>query len=124
MKCPRCKSDYYSKNGFHNRKQKYICKECGRQWLGEKSDRGYPQPVRELCVKMYCNGLEAKAIGRYTGISYNTIINWVKQAKSTGKMSLDMVDDPETTEADQSSHFITSLYSQKNPPPRSSPSGH
>ncbi|NJN48549.1 MAG: IS1 family transposase [Alkalinema sp. RL_2_19] len=121
MKCPRCGSDYYSKNGFHKQKQKYICKDCGRQWLGQQSDRGYPAPVRELCMKMYGNGLTAKAIGQYTGISYNTIINWIKQAKSTGEFGLQAVDDPESTEADQPRHFITSLYRQTFSPSRSAP---
>jgi hypothetical protein len=101
MKCPRCQSNHYSKNGLHKGKQKYICKSCGRQWLGDRGSRGYPQPVRDLCLKMHRNGLEAKAIGQYTGISYNTIINWVNQSNAA---------DPSDTIADDSAqNFITSL---------------
>jgi transposase-like protein len=31
---------------------------------------------------MYQNGLGSRSIERYTGISHNTIINWVRQAQS------------------------------------------
>jgi transposase-like protein len=81
MKCPRCESLKFSKNGLHRGKQKYICKACGRQWLYPVSDRGYPDPIRALCVRMHLNGLDAKQIERYTGISHNTILNWVKQSQ-------------------------------------------
>lgn len=113
MKCPRCKSTSYSKNGFHKGKQKYICKHCGRQWVKEQQPRGYPQPVRNLCVKMYHNGLEAKEIGQYTGISYNTITNWIKQAKAAGETVEKLVDAADSTEDDRRQHFITSLYREK-----------
>jgi transposase-like protein len=106
MKCLRCQSDDYSKNGFHKGKQKYICKRCGRQWLGDRGSRGYPQPVRDLCLKMHRNGLEAKAIGQYTGISYNTIINWVNQANAAARS--------ENTEDESPQNFITSLPHPKN----------
>jgi AcrR family transcriptional regulator len=33
MKCPQCDSLNISKNGFRHEKQRYICKDCGRQFL-------------------------------------------------------------------------------------------
>jgi len=33
MKCPRCNSEKLSKNGRRHGKQRYLCKECGRQFL-------------------------------------------------------------------------------------------
>jgi AcrR family transcriptional regulator len=33
MKCPRCHSLQLSKNGHRHGKQRYICKDCGRQFL-------------------------------------------------------------------------------------------
>ena len=33
MKCPRCDSEKLSKNGHRHGKQRYLCKECGRQFL-------------------------------------------------------------------------------------------
>jgi transposase-like protein len=105
MKCLRCQSDDFSKNGFHQGRQKYICKSCGRQWLDDRRPRGYPQPVRDLCLTMHRNGLDAKVIGQYTGISYNTIINWVKQSQQAAIES----DGSELDEATDRQDFITSL---------------
>ncbi|MHC5599701.1 MAG: IS1/IS1595 family N-terminal zinc-binding domain-containing protein [Nostoc sp.] len=33
MKCPRCESTLYRKNGRRNNKQNYLCKNCGKQFL-------------------------------------------------------------------------------------------
>ncbi|MBN3895023.1 MAG: NYN domain-containing protein [Nostoc sp. NOS(2021)] len=33
MKCPRCESTSYRKNGRRNDKQNYLCKNCGKQFL-------------------------------------------------------------------------------------------
>ncbi|MEH2329764.1 IS1/IS1595 family N-terminal zinc-binding domain-containing protein [Nostoc sp.] len=33
MKCPRCESTSYHKNGRRNDKQNYLCKNCGKQFL-------------------------------------------------------------------------------------------
>ena len=39
---------------------------------------GYPQSVKENCLKMYVNGLGFRAIERVSGVNHNTIIRWVK----------------------------------------------
>lgn len=31
--CPKCASGEISKNGYRHRKQSYLCKECGKQFL-------------------------------------------------------------------------------------------
>lgn len=31
-RCPACNSTNYEKKGFRNEKQRYICKDCGRNW--------------------------------------------------------------------------------------------
>ncbi|MBC6432926.1 NYN domain-containing protein [Nostoc sp. HG1] len=33
MKCPRCESTLYRKNGRRNDKQNYLCKNCGKQFI-------------------------------------------------------------------------------------------
>lgn len=33
MKCPKCDSTSYRKNGRHNGRQRYLCKSCGKQFL-------------------------------------------------------------------------------------------
>ncbi|GBO54551.1 transcriptional regulator, TetR family [Pseudanabaena sp. lw0831] len=39
MKCPHCHSSCLSKNGHRHNKQRYLCKDCGRQFL--ERDREY-----------------------------------------------------------------------------------
>lgn len=33
MKCPHCRSEKLSKNGYRRQKQCYLCKECGKQFV-------------------------------------------------------------------------------------------
>ena len=35
IKCPECNSVHYEKKGFRNQKQRYICKDCGRNWTSD-----------------------------------------------------------------------------------------
>jgi hypothetical protein len=41
MKCPRCESTLYRKNGRRNDKQNYLCKNCGKQFL----EPAFPSPL-------------------------------------------------------------------------------
>ena len=47
MKCPRCESTSYRKNGRRGNKQCYLCKECGRQFTEDNSS----QPIIEPEIK-------------------------------------------------------------------------
>jgi transposase-like protein len=80
MKCPKCESTQISKNGHHRGKQNYICKQCGRQFVESYELRGYSNDAKRICLRMRANGMGYRAIERETGISHNTIINWVKEA--------------------------------------------
>ncbi|KST65803.1 TetR family transcriptional regulator [Mastigocoleus testarum BC008] len=81
MKCPHCKSERISKNGHRHNKQRYICKECGKQFSGNYSPKGYPEEVKQRCLGLYRGGMGFRAIEKKTGVSHNTVINWVKQIK-------------------------------------------
>ncbi len=82
MKCPRCNSTKINKNGHHHGKQNYICKQCNRQFVEFYNSRGYSEDARQICLHMYASGVGFRAIERATGISHNTIINWLKQANT------------------------------------------
>ncbi len=83
MKCPHCESTQTSKNGHRRAKQNYLCKHCGRQFLESYSPKGYSDDAKKICLKMYLNGMGFRAIARVTGISHNTVINWVKQSENS-----------------------------------------
>ena len=49
-KCPKCQSEEVVKNGHvHNSKQRYICKQCGRQFVEAPQNK----PVRELLYYLW-----------------------------------------------------------------------
>ncbi len=80
MICPDCQSDRIAKNGHHQGKQRHICRECKRQFMGDYVDRGYPPETRQQCLDLHQQGLSFRAIERQTGVNHNTVINWVKKS--------------------------------------------
>ena len=79
MQCPKCKSSQNKKNGFRRGKQSYKCKDCGCQYVENPISRGYTSQVKQICLKMYLNGMGFRAIARVREIDHSTIINWVRQ---------------------------------------------
>ncbi len=87
-------------------KQSYRCHECGHQFVESPNPKAYHPEVKQLCLKMYFNGIGLTAIARVTQINHATIINWVKQA------SVELSDEPldteipEITEIDELQTFV------------------
>ena len=104
--CPRCNSSEYKKNGFRRGKQSYLCKQCGRQFIDNPISSGYHDSIKELCLKMYLNGLGFRAIARIMNICHSTIIEWVK--KVAQNLSPEIMDEeiPEITEIDELQTFV------------------
>ena len=80
MICPECKSENVAKNGHRHGKQRYVCRGCGKQFGSEASPRGYPSEIRQKCLELHQQGIGFRAIERQTGVSHNTVINWVRAA--------------------------------------------
>jgi transposase-like protein len=80
MICPDCQSTNIKKNGLKRGKQNHICSDCDRQFISVYSERGYPQDVKKRCLHLYLEGNGFRRIERLTGVSHNTVINWVKDA--------------------------------------------
>ncbi|MBW4693413.1 MAG: hypothetical protein KME27_16810 [Lyngbya sp. HA4199-MV5] len=98
MKCPVCRSDQIIKNGRRGAKQSYRCKECGRQFVESYASRGYSRDAKQICLNLYRSGMGFRAIERATGISHNTVINWVRQEEP---VSVDVAEPTETTELEE-----------------------
>jgi AcrR family transcriptional regulator len=79
MMCVNCASDRVAKNGHRHGKQRYICKACGKQFTDEYTQRGYPPEVKQQCLALHQQGMSFRQIERETGVSHNTVINWVAQ---------------------------------------------
>jgi AcrR family transcriptional regulator/transposase-like protein len=80
MMCAKCGSDRVAKNGHRHDKQRYICKDCGKQFAQEYSIRGYPPQIKQQCLELHQQGMSFREIERQTGVSHNTVINWVRQS--------------------------------------------
>jgi transposase-like protein len=107
MSCPKCQSSQTKKNGFRRGKQCHLCKDCGYQFVENPTPQGYHPAVKELCIKMYLNGMGFRGIARVTQIPHSTIITWVKLA--TENVSDDLSADeeiPEITEIDELQTFV------------------
>jgi AcrR family transcriptional regulator/transposase-like protein len=86
MICPDCQSDRVAKNGRQQGKQRYICRECGRQFLDRYTQRGYPLEIRQRCLDLHAQGISFREIERQTGVDCNTVINWVKSLESKSEV--------------------------------------
>jgi transposase-like protein/AcrR family transcriptional regulator len=82
MICPDCQSDRVAKNGRQQGKQRYVCRGCGRQFVDRYAERGYPLKIRQKCLDLHQQGVSFREIERSTGVSHNTVINWVKDVQS------------------------------------------
>jgi transposase-like protein len=81
IKCPKCSSQIYVKNGFNYSKQRYLCKDCGCMYTSFEP-RGYPQTLRQECIEWYLEGSSMRSIIRRLNINIATVINWIrKEAK-------------------------------------------
>src|SRR4028119_284333 len=101
MECPECHGSHIRKNGHRQQKQNYICVSCGRQFLEQYESRGYSQDVKQLCLKMYLNGMGIRGISRVTEISHVTILNWIKQSGAHVPDSYDPKQIPQVGELDE-----------------------
>ncbi len=82
MICVKCGSDRVAKNGHRHDKQRYICKDCGKQFAEKYSIRGYPPKIKQQCLELHQQGISFREIERQTGVSHNTVINWVRQSST------------------------------------------
>ena len=70
MNCPACKSQKIIKNGsIHNGKQKFCCKDCGRQFVENPQNKIIPKTTWDLVDKLLLEKIPIAGISRVTGIS-------------------------------------------------------
>jgi transposase-like protein/AcrR family transcriptional regulator len=81
MKCPHCHSEHVSRNGHRHGKQRYLCKDCHKQFPDTYTAQGYSEEIKQHCLDLHKQGMGFREIERTTGISHNTVIHWVKQNK-------------------------------------------
>ena len=106
MKCPQCHSTQTAKNGHRRGRQCHKCKQCGRQFLEAYHPRRYSDEVKQLCIKMYLNGMGLRGIQRVTEIHHTTIMRWIRQAGVSLPDAPESREIPEVTELDELQTFV------------------
>ena len=79
MKCPKCGSEEYCKDGIVKGRQRFKCKKCIYRYTVEKKSDIKSIEIRRLAFEMYLEGLGFRAIGRILKISYVTVFQWIKK---------------------------------------------
>jgi insertion element IS1 protein InsB len=79
--CPRCSSASIVKNGkTAQRKQRFLCKDCRRQFIRDYANLGCVGAVRDLVVPLMINGAGIRDIERILFLSANTILKTLREA--------------------------------------------
>lgn len=77
MRCRKCGSEAFVKNGFMAGAQRYKCKKCGFQFTRE-TPHGKPIKDKFLALILYLSGLSMSAIGKIIGVSTQSIMRWIR----------------------------------------------
>ena len=75
MRCGKCGSTNNVKAGFNHGKQRYKCKDCGRQFT-QSGDKNATK--RAFALYLYVVGLSMNAIARMFGVEPSTVLYWVR----------------------------------------------
>jgi transposase-like protein len=76
MRCPKCGNEHCVKAGFNHNRQRYKCKNCGRQ-ITQIKDKNATKKV--FALYLYVIGLSMNAIGRMLKVEPSTILYWVRK---------------------------------------------
>jgi insertion element IS1 protein InsB len=111
--CPHCFSFNLKKNGkTGNKKQKYQCKDCRRQFITDYTYQGCRPFIRSLILKMTLNSSGIRDISRVLAISVNTVLKEIRRAAA----KLPVLRPPvkaQTVELDEFWSFVGSKLNQR-----------
>ena len=80
MTCARCQSDNTMKYGrTHDGKQRYRCRDCGRQFVDNPTRQPVEASPRELVDKLLLERLSLAGIARVTGVAPRWLQTYVNQ---------------------------------------------
>ena len=82
LRCKRCGSEEYVKNGMMRGKQRFLCKACGLNFTDTPA-RGKPLAMKAAAVLLYVSGLSMNRTAKLLGVSTPTIQAWLEQFAQT-----------------------------------------
>jgi hypothetical protein len=79
LRCPRCQSEYFKKNGFtHNGKQSYRCR-CGRQFVAGGAAWYVSDEDKVLIDKLLLERISLNGICRVANVSQKWLLGYLKE---------------------------------------------
>jgi len=76
MKCPKCNSSNFVKDGTVKNRQRYLCKKCRYHY--SVKERGKPVGLKKMAVELYLEGLGYRSIERILKVSNVSVMHWIK----------------------------------------------
>src|SRR4051794_5403733 len=78
LRCERCGSEEWVKNGLMRGKQRYRCKACGLNFT-DTPPRGMPLRVKVAAVLLYLSGLSMNRTAKLLGVSTPSVTAWIER---------------------------------------------
>ncbi|ADX86702.1 ISC1173 transposase [Sulfolobus islandicus REY15A] len=60
-------------------RQRYLCRDCGRYFLGDATYHHHSKKLREEALRLYANGMSMRAISRVLNVPLGTVLTWIKR---------------------------------------------
>ena len=87
--CKFCNSGKNVKNGFVYEKQRYKCKDCGKNFIEGDERQKYTQADHLKVIKLYLENCGIRSIERLTGIRNSQISKWIENIADYVKNEFD-----------------------------------
>ena len=112
----KCKSNQVIKNGHtYSNKQRFRCKECGRQWGENPSNRVISEETRKIIDNLWLERVSPRGMGRVTGVSLRWLSSALKNKSETLPLEVPLV--PKTGKiSGEGSEIWTAVPNQTNGP--------
>jgi len=75
--CPACGGAVLIRSGHACGRQRWRCKDCGRQFT-RTEPRGKPAALKRHAIELYCLGLSMNAVAKRVGVSAQSMLRWVR----------------------------------------------
>ena len=82
LRCKRCESGAWVKNGLMRGKQRYRCKACGLNFT-DTPPRGMPLRVKAAAILLHVSGLSMNRAARLLGVSVASVQDWIERFATT-----------------------------------------
>ena len=113
LRCKRCGSEEYVKNGMMRGKQRFLCKSCGLNFTDTPA-RGKPLAMKAAAVLLYVSGLSMNRTAKLLGVSTPTVQAWLEQFAAAYAQKPEPEGRAVVIELDEMWHYLKKTRSAKS----------